>query len=180
MPIYQTLKGAQVPVHIWTDDIDDASRQQLANIAALPFIHHHVAAMPDVHLGIGATIGSVIATHQAIVPAAAGGDLGCGMVACRLSLNARQLDEKSLRRVFDQISRDVPVGKAQHEDARALQRQAQPFETGLNALMARHPQLLKRFGRSSKWVNQLGTLGVVSLSEKNPVKNCQSTLYAVL
>ncbi len=159
MPIHQTLKGAQVPVHIWTDDIDDASRQQLANIAALPFIHHHVAAMPDVHLGIGATIGSVIATHQAIVPAAAGVDLGCGMVACRLSLNARQLDEKSLRRVFDQISRDVPVGKAQHEDARALQRQAQPFETGLNALMARHPQLLKRFGRSSKWVNQLGTLG---------------------
>lgn len=77
MPVAQTLKTPGVPVKIWTDDVDAASRQQLANIASLPFIHHHVAAMPDVHLGIGATIGSVIATHQAIVPAAVGVDIGC-------------------------------------------------------------------------------------------------------
>jgi tRNA-splicing ligase RtcB len=159
VPVSQTLKTPGVPVKIWTTDVDEASRQQLANIASLPFIHHHVVAMADVHLGIGATIGSVIATHQAIVPAAVGVDIGCGMVACRLSLNARQLDEKALRKVFEQISRDVPVGKAQHEDAKALVNVARPFEPRLKMMTERHPQLLKAFGKFSKWVNQLGTLG---------------------
>ena len=115
--------------------------------------------MPDVHLGIGATIGSVIATRQAIVPAAVGVDIGCGMVACRLSLGANALSEKLLRKVFDQISRDVPVGKAQHEDHRALVLVARRFEPRLKAMTHKHPQLLKTFGKSSKWVNQLGTLG---------------------
>ena len=77
-----------------------------------------------------------------------------------MSLNARQLDEKALRKVFDQISRDVPVGKAQHEDAKALiEWRARPFEPRLKAMTERHPQLLKAFGKFSKWVNQLGTLG---------------------
>ncbi len=159
MPIQQTLRGARVPVRIWTDDIDEASRQQLANIAALPIVHHHVAAMPDVHLGIGATIGSVIATREAIVPAAVGVDIGCGMVACRLSLNASQLDEKALKKIFEQISRDVPVGFEQHDDDKALILAARPFEARLKAMTQKHPQLLKRFGKFSKWVNQLGTLG---------------------
>lgn len=159
MPIRQTLANCPVPVKIWTDDVDDKSRQQLANIASLPFIHHHVAAMPDVHLGIGATIGSVIATDRAIVPAAVGVDIGCGMVACRLSIGANQLSEKALKKIFTQISRDVPVGKAQHEDAQALTLAARPFEAKLKQMMRQHPQLLKSFGKSSKWVNQLGTLG---------------------
>jgi tRNA-splicing ligase RtcB len=64
MPIQQVLTNQRVPVKIWTEDIDERSKEQLGNIASLPFIHHHVAAMPDVHLGIGATIGSVIATHK--------------------------------------------------------------------------------------------------------------------
>jgi tRNA-splicing ligase RtcB len=97
MPIKQTLDQQRVPVKIWTDDVDDRSKQQLSNIASLPFVHHHVAAMPDVHLGIGATIGSVIATHQAIIPAAVGVDIGCGMVAARLSLTANELDEAALK-----------------------------------------------------------------------------------
>lgn len=159
MPVVQTLDSPGVPVRIWTDDVDEASRRQLANLASLPFIHHHVAAMPDVHLGIGATIGSVIATRGAVVPAAVGVDIGCGMVACRLSLAAEQLDERRLQRVFDQISRDVPVGKAQHADDRALAGAARPFEAGLKAMTQKHPQLLKTFGKFSKWVNQLGTLG---------------------
>uniref|UniRef100_Q47EW2 3'-phosphate/5'-hydroxy nucleic acid ligase n=1 Tax=Dechloromonas aromatica (strain RCB) TaxID=159087 RepID=Q47EW2_DECAR len=159
MPIRQTLKTPNVPVKIWTDDVDDNSRQQLVNIASLPFIHHHVAAMPDVHLGIGATIGSVIATRQAIVPAAVGVDIGCGMVACRLSIGANALGEKALKKIFEQISRDVPVGKAQHEDDRAPALVARPFEPRLKVMTQRHPQLLKSFGKFSKWVNQLGTLG---------------------
>ena len=95
MPIKEVISTERVPVKIWTDEVDEQSKQQLRNIASLPFVHHHVAAMPDVHLGIGATIGSVIATHKAIIPAAVGVDIGCGMLACRLSLTANDLDEKS-------------------------------------------------------------------------------------
>ena len=159
MPVKQVLDGNATPVKIWTDDIDEGSKAQLANIASLPFIHHHVAAMPDVHLGIGATIGSVIATHQAIIPAAVGVDIGCGMVAARLSLTANDIDEKRLKKVFDQISRDVPVGRDQHADGWVLVDAVRPFEPGLKALTERHPQLLKAFGKFSKWANQMGTLG---------------------
>ncbi|THF61662.1 RtcB family protein [Pseudothauera rhizosphaerae] len=159
MPIREVIARQRVPIKIWTEDIDDRSRQQLANIASLPFVHHHVAAMPDVHLGIGATIGSVIATHRAIIPAAVGVDIGCGMVACRLSLTANDIDEKSLKKVFDQISRDVPVGRAQHKDADVLLHAAMPFEARLDRMTEKHPQLLKAFGKFSKWMNQMGTLG---------------------
>ena len=159
MPVQQVLLDQRVPVKIWTHDVDERSMEQLNNIAKMPFIHHHVAAMPDVHLGIGATIGSVIATHKAIIPAAVGVDLGCGMVAARLSLTAKDLDEKSLKKVFDQISRDVPVGRGQHDDNRVLVATAKPFEAGLKSLTDRHPELLKTFGKFSKWINQMGTLG---------------------
>ncbi len=159
MPVKQALTGGRVPVKIWTDDVDEKSKEQLRNIASLPFVHHHVAAMPDVHLGIGATIGSVIATHKAIIPAAVGVDIGCGMVAARLSITANDLDEKSLKKVFDQISRDVPVGRGQHADDRVLIEAVRPFEPGLKSLTHRHPQLLKAFGKFSKWANQMGTLG---------------------
>jgi tRNA-splicing ligase RtcB len=175
MPVREVLTSQRVPVKIWTDDVDEKSKQQLANIASLPFIHHHVVAMPDVHLGIGATIGSVIATHKAIIPAAVGVDIGCGMVACRLSITGNELEEKSLRKVFDQISRDVPVGRDQHRDERALVEAAKPFASRLAAMTQKHPQLLKTFGKFSKWVNQMGTLGggnhfiEVCLDESNQV-----------
>ncbi len=175
MPVQQEITDQHVPVKIWTNDVDDRSRVQLANIASMPFIHHHVAAMPDVHLGIGATVGSVIATHKAIIPAAVGVDIGCGMVAARLSLSANELDEKSLKKVFDQISRDVPVGRAQHKDSNVLVDRVLPFEPGLKSLTERHPELLKAFGKFSKWANQMGTLGggnhfiEVCLDESNQV-----------
>lgn len=159
MPVQQVLLDQRVPVKIWTQDVDERSKEQLANIAGMPFIHHHVAAMPDVHLGMGATIGSVIATHKAIIPAAVGVDIGCGMIAARLSITANDLDEKSLKKVFDQITRDVPVGRGQHDDKRVLVAAAKPFEAGLKSLTDRHPELLKTFGKFSKWTNQMGTLG---------------------
>jgi tRNA-splicing ligase RtcB len=159
MPIKKVMTENHVPVKIWTDDVDDRSMEQLGNIAKLPFIHHHIAAMPDVHLGLGATIGSVIATHKAIIPAAVGVDIGCGMVAARLSITANDLDEKSLKKVFDQITRDVPVGRAQHADNRVLVDAVKPFEPGLKRLADRHPELLKSFGKFSKWINQMGSLG---------------------
>ena len=159
MPVKQQIDGARVPVRIWTEDVDEASRAQLARVASLPIVHHHVAAMPDVHLGIGATVGSVIATRSAIIPAAVGVDLGCGMVAVRLSLTAEQLDEKSLQRVFGQIGRDVPVGLAQHPDDHVQVEAARPFAAGLEALVHRHPDLLRSIGRRTRWTHQMGTLG---------------------
>ncbi len=159
MPIKQVLTQGRVPVKIWTDDIEDRARQQLSNIATLPFIHKHVAAMPDVHTGIGATIGSVIACHKAIIPAAVGVDIGCGMIACRLSLTSNDLDEKRLKKIFDQISRDVPVGRDQHKQERALSECALPFEPQLKIMTEKHPQLLKAFGKFSNWICQMGTLG---------------------
>ncbi len=175
MPIKQVINEGSRPVKVWTDELEPQARQQLVNLSKLPFIHRHVAAMPDVHCGIGATIGSVIASHKAIIPAAVGVDIGCGMAAARTSLSAGQLDERSLKRVFDQISRDVPVGRDQHSDARALTQAAQPFDAPLRRLLDQHPGLLKTFGRNSKWVNQLGTLGSgnhfieVCLDESNQV-----------
>ncbi len=175
MPVMQTLNEQRVPVKIWTDDVDERAQQQLLNIASLPFIHHHVAAMPDVHLGRGATIGSVIATHKAIVPAAVGVDIGCGMLACQLSLSANDLDEKSLRKVFDQISRDVPAGRNCHNNDRALIDAAQPFAARLTVMTQKHPGLLKSFGKFTQWINQMGTLGAgnhfieICLDENNCV-----------
>lgn len=159
MPIKQVLNQGFVPVKVWTDQIDERAQQQLSNIAALPFIHKHVAAMPDVHCGIGATIGSVIACRKAIIPAAVGVDIGCGMIACRLSLTADDLDEKLLKKVFDQINRDVPVGRSQHKQERALVDKALPFEPQLMVITEKHPQLLKAFGKFSNWICQMGTLG---------------------
>ena len=128
MPVKRVLTESRVPVKVYTDEIDGSARQQLLNIATLPFVHHHVAAMADVHTGIGATVGSVIATHRAIIPAAVGVDIGCGMMAARLSLTADALDEKRLQLVFNQIGRDVPVGRGQHREERASGEAARPFE----------------------------------------------------
>ena len=159
MPVLQEITGGRVPVSIYADEIEASARQQLANIAQLPCVFHHVAAMPDVHTGIGATIGSVIATRRAIIPAAVGVDIGCGMIAARLTLSANELNERALKRVFEQISRDVPVGRAQHRSERAATAAAVPFERGLGKILACHPELAKRVGKSSNWVFQLGTLG---------------------
>jgi tRNA-splicing ligase RtcB len=156
MPVIQEIREGRVPVEVYTAEIEATARQQLVNISQLPIVHHHVAAMPDVHLGIGATVGSVIPTKSAIIPAAVGVDIGCGMIASRLSLTAKDIDEKSLQKVFNQISRDVPVGFNQHDDAVA---NFKPFNKGLQKLLDQHPGVQKRIGKNSDWRRQLGTLG---------------------
>src|SRR3989304_6144816 len=95
----ETIDTGYAPIKAWVDGVpvEDAARRQLFNIASLPFIHHHVAVMPDVHLGKGATVGSVIATRAAIVPAAVGVDIGCGMMAVRTTLTASDLPDNLLK-----------------------------------------------------------------------------------
>jgi tRNA-splicing ligase RtcB len=159
MPVVQEIDEGRVPVKVYTGEIEAAARAQLVNISKLPVVHHHVAAMPDVHLGIGATVGSVIPTKSAIIPAAVGVDIGCGMIATRLSLTASELDEKSLQKVFAQISRDVPVGFGQHNDRAARSHAAKRFQKGLRRILERHSGIEKRIGKNSNWVHQLGTLG---------------------
>src|SRR6202008_4072619 len=159
MPVRQEIKEGMVPVKVYTGEIEPAARQQLVNVSRLPIVHHHVAAMPDVHLGIGATVGSVIPTRKAIIPAAVGVDIGCGMMATRLSLTSKELDESSLKKGFAQISRDVPVGFGQHAERDARTDSASKFKKDLTRILQKHPGIEKRIGRRSSWVQQLGTLG---------------------
>jgi tRNA-splicing ligase RtcB (3'-phosphate/5'-hydroxy nucleic acid ligase) len=159
MPVRQEINEGLVPVKVYTGEVEPAARLQLVNISRLPIVHHHVAAMPDVHLGIGATVGSVIPTLRAIIPAAVGVDIGCGMMATRLSLTGNELDEKSLTKVFNQISRDVPVGFAQHNDRDVRSHAAKEFQRGLKEILESHPGIQKRVGKRASWTHQLGTLG---------------------
>lgn len=110
--ILKTLDG-RVPVQIWTKDVDAKSEQQLLNTASLPCVFHHVAAMPDVHFGIGSTVGSVIATKHAVIPAAVGVDIGCGMIAAKLPFPASWLPD-NLKALRSEIERTIPVGFNQH------------------------------------------------------------------
>src|SRR5215210_5853296 len=92
-PAYDLIRGEEgVPIKAWTKGValEEPARKQLLNAAQLPFIHKWIAAMPDVHYGIGATVGSVIPTKGAIIPAAVGVDIGCGVVAAQTTLNANQ------------------------------------------------------------------------------------------
>src|SRR5918994_5025765 len=108
-PRHDTLHDpGSVPIKHWTRGVplEDAARDQLRNIARMPFIHKHVAVMPDVHLGKGATVGSVVPTIGAVIPAAVGVDIGCGMIAVRTSLVAKDLPD-SLSGVRAAIERAV-------------------------------------------------------------------------
>ena len=159
MPIKQQITGGRVPVKIYTNDIESSAYQQLENIARLPFIHGHVAAMPDVHPGIGISVGAVIPTRGAIIPAAVGVDIGCGMNALRLSLRADRLPD-SLRRVRSAIEAAVPVGFAQHAHDVAQDSTVRALQDGLSTILDRHPRIANLTKKSyPRWVRQLGTLG---------------------
>jgi tRNA-splicing ligase RtcB (3'-phosphate/5'-hydroxy nucleic acid ligase) len=101
-----------VPIQAWTNavPVEAEAQKQLANVAGLPFVFHHIAAMPDVHWGMGATVGSVIATHKAVIPAAVGVDIGCGMMAVRTTLRAHQLPD-DLHPIRTAIEQAVPHGR---------------------------------------------------------------------
>src|SRR5262245_3797341 len=104
-----------VPIKTWTRGVpvEGEAVAQLSNIARLPIVHRWVAAMPDVHLGIGATVGSVIPTVGAVIPAAVGVDIGCGMMAVQTTLKASDLPD-SLAPMRGTIERSVPHGRGKH------------------------------------------------------------------
>ena len=104
-----------VPIRMWTNGVpvEEQARQQLRNLARVPVVGPFVAVMPDVHLGIGATVGSVVPTRHAIIPAAVGVDIGCGMIAARTSLTASDLPD-SLAAIRTAIERAVPHGRSKN------------------------------------------------------------------
>lgn len=160
MPIKQVLNKARVPIKIYTDDTDSQVLTQLTNIAQLPCIHSHVAAMPDVHVGIGATVGSVIPTKGAIIPSAVGVDIGCGMNAVRLSLKAAQLPD-SLRPLRQAVEAAVPVGFNMHPAGKgAPASTARALSDGLERIESKHPGIIKMQQKTPQaWARQIGTLG---------------------
>jgi len=112
MSSYNYIKTDNHPIMAWTKGVPvgDEALEQLHNIATLPFIHSHIAVMPDVHWGMGATVGSVIAARKAIIPAAVGVDIGCGMMAVKTSLTSRQLPD-NLQQLRSNIEQAVPHGR---------------------------------------------------------------------
>ena len=159
MPIIKQITKGKVSVKIFTDDIEHEAYQQLLNISQLPFIHHHVAAMPDVHYGKGATVGSVIPCYKAIIPAAVGVDIGCGMNALRLSIKANDLPD-NLRAIRFAIEDAIPVGFNMHKSDKAKASTIRALSVGLDSLIGKHPKLLKMQKKPYQtWVRQLGTLG---------------------
>src|SRR5262249_44447651 len=115
---YNVIETNGVPVKAWTKGVpvEEAAQKQLTNAAQLPFVFKWIAAMPDVHWGIGATVGSVIPTKGAIIPAAVGVDIGCGMMAVETSLNARHLPD-DLKDIRSAIEAKVPHGRTNHGGA---------------------------------------------------------------
>src|SRR3954468_7893175 len=113
----QRIRGNRADILAWTDPagIEGVALDQLRNISSLPWVFHHVAAMPDVHYGKGATVGSVIAMKGAVSPAAVGVDIGCGMAAVKTSLGAKDLPD-DLRGIRRELERAIPVGFNQHRD----------------------------------------------------------------
>lgn len=153
------------PIKAWVRGVpvEEDAKKQLRNIAGLPFIYKWVAAMPDVHLGKGATVGSVIPTKGAIIPAAVGVDLGCGMMAVETTLRANDLPQ-SLSELRSQIEKAVPHGrtlKGKRGDRGAWHHLPAPvtaawknLSPGYERLKEKHPRL----GQGND-VNHLGTLG---------------------
>jgi tRNA-splicing ligase RtcB len=160
---YDVIDSEGAPIKAWTRGVpvEEEAAKQLRNVARLPFIHKWVAAMPDVHWGIGATVGSVIPTVGAVIPAAVGVDIGCGMMAAQTTLTASDLPE-SLREVRTAIERAVPHGRAprgrdhgawEHPPAPAQAAWAQ-LKPGFEAIVAEHPAV-----RQANTLVHLGTLG---------------------
>jgi tRNA-splicing ligase RtcB len=163
---YNVIKPEKgVPIKAWTKGVplEAEARQQLVNVAQLPFIFKWVAAMPDVHWGIGATVGSVIPTKGAIIPAAVGVDIGCGMMAAQTDLNARDLPD-GLKGIRSAIEKAVPHGRTNHGGrgdrgawANIPARNLEVWQTlkpGYDAILEKHPKLDR-----GNHANHLGTLG---------------------
>lgn len=167
---FELIEGTIHPVKAWIRGVEfeKAARNQVNNLANMPFIHRHVAIMPDVHAGMGATVGSVIATKGAIIPAAVGVDLGCGIDAVKTSLKAKDLPT-SLVEMRDRIERSVPHGRSDDGGPNDRGAWANPPGVVLNAwhtltdrfedILEKHPSITRGKKSDPRPFKQLGSLG---------------------
>lgn len=153
-----TINGGRVPIRLWANahEVEPAALKQLKSVAQLPWVAHHVAVMPDVHVGRGATVGSVIAMRGAVAPAAVGVDIGCGMAAVKTSLTAERLPD-NLRSLRLAIEEAIPVGRQQH--ATPIWQTSAKLRAATESLLERFALLDKVHGASARLQLQLGTLG---------------------
>ncbi len=165
MVAYNVDATNRVPIKAWTRgvQVEDVAADQLRNMANMPFIHKHVAVMPDVHWGMGATIGSVIPTKGAIIPAAVGVDIGCGMMAVHTSLTANDLPD-SLTAIRSHIESAVPHGRTDHggkNDRGAWNEMPKSAEDRWAALAGRYDAITEKHPKALSHNNSrhLGTLG---------------------
>jgi tRNA-splicing ligase RtcB len=163
--MFEIIESTGKPIKAWIRGVpvEESAKQQLRNLAAMPFIYSHIAAMPDVHWGCGATVGSVIATKGAIIPAAVGVDIGCGMAAQRTTLTAADLPD-NLHALRSSIEARIPHGRTNdgaHGDRGAWgdvtpEVPAEIF-TALTEITAKHPKLEQAARRAPSHVGTLGT-----------------------
>ena len=177
---HNVIQEGGVPIRLWTQGVpvEDQAREQLINTSKMPFIYKWMAVMPDVHLGMGATIGSVIPTKEAIIPAAVGVDIGCGMMAVQTTLNANDLPDNLLG-LRTELEKAIPHGRTPR-GRRDKGSWTNPDDTVLNGwgtladdfnyLCQKHPRL-----KNTNNLKHLGTLGTgnhfveVCLDETNQV-----------
>ena len=160
--IHEDVPGG-VPIKMWTRGVpvEDEAKRQLTNAARLPIVFKHIAAMPDVHFGIGATVGSVIPTLKAIIPAAVGVDIGCGMMACKTTLTAEDLPD-NLAPLRSAIERAVPHGRSPGaRDPGAWGKVPGAVDTAWAQLEPDFAELCRDYPKLEKTNNRihLGTLG---------------------
>jgi tRNA-splicing ligase RtcB len=160
--IHEDVPGG-VPLKLWTQGVpvEDSAKRQLQSAARLPIVFKHIAAMPDVHFGIGATVGSVIPTVKAIIPAAVGVDIGCGMMACKTTLRAEDLPD-NLGPLRAAIERAVPHGRQPgSRDPGAWQKPPGSVNTAWAQLEPEFTELCRDYPKIAKTnhIQHLGTLG---------------------
>ena len=134
----------------WGSDIEDATVRQAAKAARLPFVRGHVALMPDAHVGLGSTVGSVIPTQGAVIPAAVGVDAGCGMIAAETSIRAEHLPD-DLRALYSAIANSVPAGVGKGHDSVQKHQGSMPDISKAGTVFSSK--------QSAKALSQFGTLG---------------------
>ncbi|NRA38978.1 MAG: RtcB family protein [Planctomycetes bacterium] len=165
---YHYIEGAKTPIKAWIDGVplEESAKQQLLNAANMPFIHQHIAVMPDVHFGMGATIGSVIPTVSAIIPAAVGVDIGCGMCAVQTTLTASDLPD-NLAAMRTAIEKAVPHGRSSGRSFKSRDKGSwnsvpenvgkqwrKSLDAGFDILCKKHKVL-----KNTNNIKHLGTLG---------------------
>ncbi len=160
--MYETIEGGDVPIKAWTDGVpvENGAKVQLRYSAMLPVVWPHVAAMPDVHAAIGATVGSVIPTRKAIIPGAVGVDIGCGMMAVRTTLTSHDVSDDA-KDLYEAIVRAIPHGGARGKETGNWDSVPNASRDAWENMRPEYRRIVGKHGQTSSRSaeTQLGTLG---------------------